>query len=212
MKLHRDIPEENVRNVFEVFKGEIYQVPPSRAAVKRSLRVRKIHELKLLQKKGKFVLFQVNCQSGTYVRKLCVDIGRVLKVRANMVSLRRIKTGTFHEDQSFTLPQITLAYYLWKTRGVEEPIREVVKPLDSVLNNLLPAILIKDSAVEPVKNGFPLMIPGIIALSSKVPRGGIVSIQKLNGEIIAVAKTVLSSEEIYKKKRGVAAKPIKVLV
>ena len=44
------------------------------------------------------MLMRVGCQAGTYIRKLCFDIGLALGTGANMEELRRTKAGPFRED------------------------------------------------------------------------------------------------------------------
>ena len=44
---------------------------------------------------GQDVLFRVGCQAGTYIRKLCHDIGTALGTGAHMAQLRRTKAAGF---------------------------------------------------------------------------------------------------------------------
>ena len=99
MRLHADRPEKRVREVISRFVGKIYQLPPVRSAVKRQVRIRTIHEIEVLDIRGRDVLFRVRCDAGTYVRTLCVDIGDLLGCGANMVELRRTRSGKMTEDR-----------------------------------------------------------------------------------------------------------------
>ena len=57
----------------------------------------------------KNVLFKVGCEAGTYIRKLCYDIGEALGCGAHMQELRRTRVGPFIEDESLvTLHDIYL--------------------------------------------------------------------------------------------------------
>ncbi len=114
MKLHRDRPEAKVREVIGTFVGDIYQIPPVRAAVKRQMRVRKVRSIDILEVGGREVLFRVDCDAGTYIRTLCVDIGEALGVGANMEALRRTRSGSMVEDQAVTLQDLTDAVVRWK--------------------------------------------------------------------------------------------------
>ena len=79
MKLHSPQTREKVEEVLENFRGKIYQTPPVRSNVKRQLRVRKIYHLELLEHMdSQFSLLHVECAAGTYIRKLCHDIGLIL--------------------------------------------------------------------------------------------------------------------------------------
>ena len=75
LRLHKEVPEEDIINILDEFTGKIYQIPPVKSAVKRELRVRTIYEVKLLEIDGQDVLFRIKCESGTYIRKYCHDIG-----------------------------------------------------------------------------------------------------------------------------------------
>jgi H/ACA ribonucleoprotein complex subunit 4 len=91
MKPHGDAQETRVRHVLEEFQDQIYQRPPLRASVKRQLRTRRIYYIDFLELNGRNVLFRVGCEGGTYIRKLCYDIGEILGVGAHMQELRRTR-------------------------------------------------------------------------------------------------------------------------
>jgi tRNA pseudouridine55 synthase len=50
--------------------------------------------------------FRLECSSGTYVRSLAHDLGRLLGCGAHLAELRRIKVGPFHVDQAVTLAHL----------------------------------------------------------------------------------------------------------
>lgn len=99
MHLHGDISEGRVREVMNTFVGEIFQRPPLRSSVQRTIRSRKIYYLTDFEFKGRQILFKVSCQAGTYIRKLVYDIGEVLGPGAHMEELRRIRAGPFTENE-----------------------------------------------------------------------------------------------------------------
>ena len=103
MQLHQDVDERRVRSMMARFVGEIYQIPPIRSAVKREQRTRHVYDLEPLEVDGRNVLFRVRCESGTYIRTLCADIGDALGVGANMVDLRRTRAATFGEADAHPL-------------------------------------------------------------------------------------------------------------
>jgi len=72
MRLHKDVDKKKIIEVCKGFIGEVTQLPPVRSAVKRVRRKRQIYYLDILQIKGREVLFRVGCESGTYVRTLCL--------------------------------------------------------------------------------------------------------------------------------------------
>lgn len=92
MLLHDQVPDDDLGRVLDEFTGEIHQKPPLRSSVKRESRRRMIYYIDLLERDENRVLFRVGCQAGTYIRKLCSDIGEVLGVGAHMQELRRRKS------------------------------------------------------------------------------------------------------------------------
>src|SRR3989338_7818960 len=88
MHLHKEVPESSLRTTIQRFVGKIQQRPPVKSAVKRVERTREIYQFEILEIKEKDVLFRVQCQAGTYIRVLCHQIGKELKVGAHMAELR----------------------------------------------------------------------------------------------------------------------------
>ncbi|TFF96381.1 RNA-guided pseudouridylation complex pseudouridine synthase subunit Cbf5, partial [Candidatus Thorarchaeota archaeon] len=99
LELHHAASEGDIEQIVDEFVGKIYQKPPLRSSVKRVLRVREIYYNRILEIKGRLVLFRVGCQAGTYIRKLCFDIGEALGVGGHMRELRRTRVGWFREDE-----------------------------------------------------------------------------------------------------------------
>lgn len=50
--------------------------------------------------------FRAHCSSGTYIRSLCFDIGAKLNYPSVMTDLRRVSSGQFNINQSYTLKQV----------------------------------------------------------------------------------------------------------
>lgn len=46
-------------------------------------------------------IFWVSCEAGTYIRTLCVHLGLLLGVGAQMQELRRVRSGVLGEKVSF---------------------------------------------------------------------------------------------------------------
>ncbi len=95
MLLHDEISDGELSRVLEEFNGEIHQKPPLRASVKRESRKRTIYYLDMIERDANRVLLRIGCQAGTYIRKLCSDIGDILGVGAHMQELRRTRSGPF---------------------------------------------------------------------------------------------------------------------
>ncbi len=203
MKLHADVEPERVMDAVKRFEGTITQIPPVRSAVARKPRKRKIHHIKVLEMEGRYVLLRVKCEAGTYIRRLCVDIGKTLGVNANLQELRRIAVGHISEDKSHYLQDLVDAYVLWKEKGDDSLLREVVLPMEYLLKDVK-KVLIKDSAISPICYGAQLHVGGISMVDPTIRKGDTVAIMSLKGELVAVGKAEMSAEGMANRKKGVA--------
>ena len=211
MHLHKPVDEKIVKKtVKKYFTGKIKQTPPIKSAVKRQEREREIYSFDVLEVDEQDVLFQVSCQAGTYIRKLCHDLGRQLGVGGHMAELRRVRVGPFDEATCFTLQDLKDAYTLWKESGNEKFIRKVIQPVESVVKDL-PKVKVNDGARESLLHGRDLAIPGIAELSEFV-KDDVIALMTKGGELIGLGTAAMSTEEIEKKKKGIAVKTEKVFM
>jgi len=211
MRLHRDVSEDLVRSTFEKFIGDIYQVPPVKSAVKRVRRRRRIYYLDILEMEDRDVLFRVGCEAGTYIRRLCVDIGKRMGIGAHLQALRRTKVGTLDEKDCVTLHDLKDAYEIWKEDGYEEEIRRCVKPIEAMLEHL-PKVVIRDSAVDALCHGASLALPGVLEVDSDIGRGDMVAVLTLKGEVVMIGRANMSTEEMLQKDKGVCVIPERVIM
>jgi tRNA pseudouridine55 synthase len=163
-------PPSDFAAVLGAFEGEIYQTPPRKSAVVRERRVREIHGLDVLERDGRQALVRIECESGTYVRKLCHDLGLALGTGAHMGDLRRTGTGTFDDRDLATMHDLADALAFWREDGDEGPLREVVAPAERALAHL-PRLVIAESAAREVAEGAPVYAPGVLEARA-APRGG----------------------------------------
>ena len=203
MRLHGDRPEKRIREVISRFVGRIYQLPPVRSAVKRQLRIRRISSLEILDIRGREVLFSVDCDAGTYVRTLCTDIGDVLGCGANMVELRRTRSGKMTEARSATLHDLRDAYVFWQQYGREDWLRSLIMPME-VLVEPLPKIVVKATAVDAICHGADLNIQGIHMLDEDIRKNALVAMMTARGELIAIGHMAMSSQKIIATSQGKA--------
>ena len=159
LELHGE-PPTDLRGVIAEFEGEIYQKPPRKSAVTRRLRTRTIHALDVLEIDGRQALLRIGCESGTYVRKLCHDVGLAAGVGAHMGHLRRTATDPFDDTDLHTLHDLTDAL-VWAEDGDETFLREVVRPAEDAFVHL-PSVTIAPSAARNVATGAPVYAPGVI--------------------------------------------------
>ncbi|WP_049937384.1 RNA-guided pseudouridylation complex pseudouridine synthase subunit Cbf5 [Haloplanus natans] len=161
-------PPADLDDVVAEFEGELYQKPPRKSAVARRLRTRTVHGLDVLETRDRQVLLRIECASGTYIRKLCHDLGLALGTGAHMGALRRTATDPFDDRDLVTLHDLADAL-AFAEDGDEEPIREVVAPAERVLRDL-PTVTIAPSAAEQVATGAPVYAPGVIDSEVSAPR------------------------------------------
>jgi len=212
VQLHDLVERKKVEEVVEYFKGQIYQRPPLRSSVKRSIRVKTIYEIEILDVQDKFLLLRVLCDPGTYMRKLAHDIGLILGVGAHMRELRRTRTGPFREDETLvSLQEVSEALYLWRTRGDERYLKKVVLPVE-VSTAHLPKILVLDTAVDAIAHGANLAAPGVSMLTRNVEAGKTVAIYTLKGELVALGKALKNADEIARMDKGIVVKTTRVIM
>ena len=212
MRLHHEASETKIKTLFDEFTGTIFQLPPVRASVKRQLRTRKIYYLNLLEISDKKVLFQVGCEAGTYIRKLCYDIGEALGAGAHMQELRRTRAGPFSENTNMiTLHDI--AYYMEQWQQTKDPavLTKFIQPMENALNSL-PKIIIRDSAVDAICHGANLAAPGVLAIDSNIKPKETAAVFTQKSEAVALAQTLNTTEEIMELNRGIVAKTTRVIM
>jgi len=211
MRLHRRTQSALIREICKEFTGAIYQTPPIKSAVKRELRIRHIYYINILELTSTEVLLQVGCEAGTYIRKLCHDIGLALGCGAHMQELRRTGAGPLTEDTAVTLHALKDAYTVWAEEGDERELRTVIQPVENALIHL-PRITIFDTAVDAICHGAPLATPGITSIETPINKGDNVAIYTLKGEIVATATASLSTDDMINKKKVIAATTKHVLM
>jgi len=212
MRLHGTVSKTKVKTVLDQFVGAIYQRPPLRSSVKRRIRTRKIYYLDLLELAERNVLFQVGCEAGTYIRKLCYDIGEVLGAGAHMQELRRTRAGSFTETENMvTLHDIAYLQAKWQETRDEGAIRKFIQPMEKVVE-LVPKIVIRDSAVDAICHGANLAAPGVLSIETAIKPNDTVAVMTQKGEGVALSKALVSSEDTVKMSHGLVAKTMRVLM
>ncbi len=211
MRLHGDVRKEEIERVLKLFEGKIYQRPPLKSAVKKRLRVRTIYKIEILEIEGRDVLFKVTTEAGTYIRKLCTDIGEVLGCGAHMQELRRTRTGIFDERMCYTLHDLLDAYTFWKEEGEEKYLRQIIKPMELAVINV-PKIVIKDTAVDAICHGADLTAKGVLYIEKTVKKDGLVAIFTLKNELVALGKALMDAEDMLKVRSGIVVDVTRVIM
>jgi tRNA pseudouridine55 synthase len=130
------LSEEQIRAVFDKFRGDFYQIPPMVSAKKHGgVPLYKLaRQGKVVEREPRFVHvyrytidrvalpdvdFSVLCSKGFYVRTYAHDIGEVLGCGAHLKSLRRTKSGRFDVTNAIGVDQI-------KNSGREEIVQRIL--------------------------------------------------------------------------------------
>jgi tRNA pseudouridine55 synthase/H/ACA ribonucleoprotein complex subunit 4 len=209
IRLHGDPPPERVKEVLEEFTGRIYQRPPRKSAVKRSLRIRTVHRIDLLDLRERLLLIRVHCDAGTYIRSLAHHIGLALGTGAHMEELRRTRSGSFGEGETRTLHEISEAVSL-ASDGDPGPLSRMVLPVERAVAGI-PAITIGEKAVDALCHGAALAMPGVRE-SGRFRKGETVAIFSPKGELVCTAEALIPSDEIHPGGSGLVAAPRAVVM
>ncbi|ESP88264.1 RNA-guided pseudouridylation complex pseudouridine synthase subunit Cbf5 [Candidatus Halobonum tyrrellensis] len=201
LELHAPAPTDLDAVVAE-FEGELYQKPPRKSAVVRRLRTREVYDLAVLDRTDRQVLLSIRCESGTYVRKLCHDIGLALGTGGHMGHLRRTATDPFDDRDLHTVHDLVDGVAF--ARGSdgtgddddgddsedaptadESLLREVVAPAERALTHL-PRVTVAPSAAEQVAHGAPVYAPGILDADDGIERGDLLACYAPNGSAVCL--------------------------
>lgn len=212
MHIHRPVPKKRILEECREFMGPILQKPPLKSSVVKELRTRTIYYLEVLEIDEQNVLMRVGCEAGTYIRKLCFDIGLALGTGANMQELRRTRAGPFREDKTLvTLHQLADAVAIWKEKGDDSGLFRCIQPVEAALSHL-PRLVIADNAVDAVCHGAPLAAPGLLRLETDINKGDAVAMFTLKGEAVAVGWSEMESREMLASKAGIVARTERVIM
>ena len=202
--LHEEIDNKKIEKAFESFIGKVEQLPPRKSAVARRKREREIYYLELLEIEGRNVLFKIGCEAGFYVRRFAEDLGKKLGIKAHLQELRRTKSGNFSEESVIILQDLIDA-------KEEDKLKQVILPMELVVETI-GKIIVSDNAIDNICNGAPLAVGGIIRFENNIEKWNWVALFSFKGELVAIGKALMNSEEIFKKKRGLAVKTDRVLM
>ncbi len=201
-RVHSLPSKEKLDETIDLFRGEIFQKPPQRSAVVRQTRTRTIYEFEVLEQKERLLLTRILCEAGTYIRKLYYDMGEVLGSGATMIELRRSRVDQFHENDGLvTLHELANAFALWEEKKDDSKLMKMIKPVEYALSEIK-SVVIRDSAVDALCHGAQLAIPGILQISPNLKKGDIVGVYTQKGEVVALAESTMSEEEIRDAVKG----------
>ena len=73
-------------------------------------------------------------------------------------------------------------------------------------------MVIRDSAIDSMCHGAQLAIPGILEISPYLAKGDLVGIYSQKGEIVALAESLLSEDEIKDQTKGYAFQTKRIIM
>jgi tRNA pseudouridine55 synthase len=156
------LTEAQVDAALPAFVGDISQIPPMYSAVhhegkrlydlarqgivvEREARIVTIHALEKSQfQPGNpaMATITIHCGGGTYIRTLCVDIGKGVSLPAHMATLIRTAVGPYLLQDAVTLEML------------EEQGQDALIPIEKSLN--MPQMAINDEQAERILRGMAI--------------------------------------------------------
>ncbi|NIP39461.1 MAG: tRNA pseudouridine(55) synthase TruB [Candidatus Dadabacteria bacterium] len=194
-----DVSISDINNVINKYVGDVEQEPPDFSAVKiegrrlynyarKKIKVnkpkRKIHieKIEILDYYKPFVRFVVRCSKGTYIRSLADDIGEDLKVFAHLVELKRVKSGVFCINNSYSLDDIERGEYQMIAMS------EAISDIKSLNIN-------KDNTYK-IKSGITLRKGDLNSSSiTDISRDEVIKVLYDNN-LICIAKSLVSQQDL----------------
>jgi len=198
MHVHTKVTLARIVSEGKKFVGKITQLPPVRSAVKREEREREIYSLEIEDVRGRDVYFTVNCQAGTYVRKLASEWGDNMDTKANLKELLRTKAGPYTLKDAVNFDAF-----------LKDPVK-YLKPLETAVAHL-GHVWIDDDTIKSISNGSQPFLPGVYKYEKGIKEGDLIALMSPSQELVALAFALMNSTKM-KGKRGQVAKLERVFI
>ncbi len=161
MRLHKEIEDKKLKEAMKSQTGKIIQLPPVRSRVARKPREREVKRFEIIERDGKDVLFIVEVEAGTYIRKICDDLGKQIG-GAHMLELRRTKASLFSEENLINLYEFDKLVEEYK-KGNVELLKNILIPAEQAITKVMPTIQTKQQSIKQLLTGKPLMKNDIVS-------------------------------------------------
>ncbi|XP_050726948.1 H/ACA ribonucleoprotein complex subunit 4-like [Eriocheir sinensis] len=187
-------------------KGPQFKRLPWKSAP-RSLQVRNVCNLELLEfdAEKNLGVFRVRCEAGTYISALCVHLGILLGVGAQMQELRKVGSGNQTDNDSVTLHDVLDAKFLYDRCQDESYLRRVIQPLEALLVSHK-RIIMKDSAVNAICYGAKVMLPGVLRYDDSIEIDEEIVLITTKGEAICLGIALMTSATMSSCDHGAVAR------
>ena len=177
-----------IEKAVEQLTGAIEQVPPDYAAIhingeraykmirkgtKPAMKPREvtIHRLELLNYNPPYLVIEVDCSKGTYIRALARDLGLMADSCAYVCSLERTQVGPFRLTEAVRPDDFSA------TRDIIPPIRFVPE-----IEGLRPLTVLRE-AVSMIRTG---QVPGTNLYQQAMPENGVCALFDPEGQLLAI--------------------------
>lgn len=161
-KSSKIVTDDEIKDVFSRFEGDILQVPPMYSALK--VDGKKLYDLaregKTIERKArpatiknitimdihnsKEIIFKAKCSRGTYIRTLCEDIGNSLGSYGYMSYLLRSGVGSFSIENAYGMETLK--------EMDKDKLLEILVPMDEAISHI-EKILVPDDFYSRLVNG-----------------------------------------------------------
>lgn len=214
--------EEEIIEAFNKFTGTFMQQPPPISAKKvsgvplykltrKGIKVKvepkevTVYELEvkdIRDEGGKIkVDFRIVCSSGTYVRGIAHEVGKLLGCGGMLGSLHRTRSGLFDISQAYTLEELEEMAH----RGELE--KALIPPAQALKNYR--SVTVRQGYVARVANGEPVQLRMIKGLKFDFTRFEIVRLLDERGRFIGLARWV---GDLARSPQDIVAKPFLIMV
>ena len=112
-------------------------------------------------------MFECRVEGGTYIRKLCSDLGDMIG-GAHMGELRRTEAGIFNEATLVNLFDFKSAVDKYKN-GDESDLKKMLVPAEDAIKKVLPVVEVDKSAIKALYIGKPLLQSNVKGKTNVVP-------------------------------------------
>jgi H/ACA ribonucleoprotein complex subunit 4 len=109
------------------------------------------------------------------------------------------------------LHELANAFSFWEEKKDESKLKKIIKPIEYAFSEIK-SVIVRDSAVDAMCHGAQLAIPGILKISPNLKMGDIVGIYTQKGEIVALAESTMSEEEICDATKGYAFETKRIIM
>ncbi len=200
-----ELEGEDIRKAFDMQRGVFSQVPPRFSARKvggkRAYELARngkdvelkasdveVKELEILRLDRPRVHFFVKCSSGTYIRSLAVDVGRILGAGANLTSLRRLNVDPFSVGEAESLEKLKKECRLGN-------LEKWLFPPSTVLGSLA-RVIVDDAGEKLLRQGSPVVVESRSFRSgrtSPLSSGDEVQVWSNSSDFLAVGRVDMES-------------------